>query len=76
MQNLEFRLASEFIGLNDLLKVTGVSTSGGAAKALVATGAVTVDGRVELRKTCKVRAGASVRVGAVRIDVLAAESAA
>jgi ribosome-associated protein len=75
MQNLEFRITGEFIELNNLLKATGVSTSGGAAKALVAGGAVTVDGRVELRKTCKIRPGASVRVGGLRIDVLAAEPA-
>ncbi len=40
MTRLEFRLTGEFIALNDLLKVTGVCASGGAGKALVATGAV------------------------------------
>ncbi len=75
MRHLEFRLAGEYIDLNNLLKVTGVSTSGGAAKALVASGAVTVDGHVELRKTCKIRAGRIVRVGDVRIDVHGADPA-
>jgi ribosome-associated protein len=72
MQKLEFRLTGEFIALNDLLKVTGVCASGGAGKALVTTGKVSVDGAVELRKTCKIRAGQAVRVGDVHIGVLGA----
>jgi len=70
MLRLEFRLTGEFIALNDLLKVTGVCASGGAGKALVATGKVRVDGAVESRKTCKIRAGQAVRVGGVEIHVL------
>ena len=70
MPRLDFRLTGEFIALNDLLKVTGICASGGAGKALVASGAVRVDGAVESRKTCKVRAGQSVRAGNVEIRVL------
>ena len=69
MQKLEFSLTAEYIPLNDLLKVTGVSSSGGAAKALIAAGKVWVDGAIELRKTCKIRAGQTVRFADVRIDV-------
>jgi len=69
MQKLEFQITGEFIELNNLLKVTGVCASGGAGKALVAAGMVFVDGAVELRKTCKIRAGQAVRVGDVRILV-------
>lgn len=47
----------EFVELCDLLKLTGVRASGGAAKLAVAAGLVTVDGRVELRKRCKIRPG-------------------
>ena len=65
-----FHLAGDFIALNDLLKVTGVCASGGAGKALVATGAVRVDGSVEARKTCKIRHGQTVSVGDVEIRVL------
>jgi ribosome-associated protein len=75
MPQLEFRLTDEYIGLNHLLKLTGVCASGGAGKMLVATGTVTVDGARELRKTCKVRAGQIVRVGTVQISVLGADSA-
>lgn len=71
MQQIEFQLRGEFIALNDLLKLTGVSDSGGAAKALVADGVVSVDGQVELRKTAKIRAGQVVSLSGVRIRVLA-----
>jgi ribosome-associated protein len=69
MRRIEFPLTSEFIALNDLLKVTGVCPSGGAGKALVASGAVAVDGAVEMRKTCKIRDGQSVSVGDISIRV-------
>ncbi|MBK8570850.1 MAG: RNA-binding S4 domain-containing protein [Nitrosomonadales bacterium] len=71
MQQLEFKLNGEFIELNQLLKMVGVCDSGGAGKALVAEGVVSVDGHVELRKTCKIRAGSVVTLGDVRITVLA-----
>ena len=69
MPQLEFGLNAEFIALNDLLKVTGVCASGGAGKALVAAGRVRVDGVVESRKTCKIRAGQVVRADDVEIRV-------
>ena len=69
MQQLEFQLKGEFVELNQLLKLVGVCDSGGAGKALVAEGVVSVDGNVELRKTCKVRAGSVVTLGDVRIMV-------
>ena len=70
MQQLEFQLNGEFIELNQLLKLVGVCDSGGAGKALVAEGVVSVDGQVELRKTCKIRAGSVVTLGDVRITVI------
>ena len=69
-ERLEFRLRGEFVALNDLLKLVGVCDSGGAGKALVAEGAVSVDGALELRKTAKIRAGQVVRVGDVEIAVI------
>ena len=74
MQQQDFMLNGEFVELNQLLKLVGVCDSGGAGKMLVASGAVSVDGQVELRKTCKVRAGQVVTLGDVRISVLAAAS--
>jgi len=70
MQQLEFQLRGEFVELNQLLKLTGVCDSGGAGKALVAEGVVSVDGQVESRKTAKIRAGQVVTLGDVRIVVV------
>jgi ribosome-associated protein len=75
MQQIEFRLNREFVQLNQLLKLTGLCDSGGAGKALVAGGGVSVDGSVELRKTCKIRVGQVVGLGDVEIRVVAAEQA-
>ena len=65
-----FPLQGEFIELNVLLKLLGLAPSGGAAKALVAGGAVTVDGVTETRIRRKLRAGQVVRLAdeEVRID--------
>jgi ribosome-associated protein len=62
MQHLDFELDRDHVELNQLLKLVGLCDSGGAGKAIVASGAVTVDGEVELRKTCKIRAGQTVVV--------------
>lgn len=71
MQQLDFALDREFIELNQLLKLAGLCDSGGAGKMLVAAGKVRVDGQVELRKTCKIRAGQVVRIGDIEIRVSA-----
>lgn len=72
MQKIEFSPNREFVQLNQLLKLTGLCDSGGAGKALVAGGTVSVDGSIELRKTCKIRVGQVVRLGDVQITVVAA----
>ena len=58
---VDFTLEGEYVELNPLLKLAGLCDSGGAGKALVADGQVRVDGVVELRKTCKIRAGQQVQ---------------
>jgi ribosome-associated protein len=72
MQRLDFELNGDYVELNQLLKLVGICDSGGAGKMLVASGVVSVDGQVELRKTCKVRAGQIVTLHGVRIQVGAA----
>ncbi|MGX5729835.1 RNA-binding S4 domain-containing protein [Pseudoxanthomonas beigongshangi] len=71
MQILDFELDREHVELNQLLKLIGVVDSGGAGKALVASGAVRVDGTVELRKTCKIRDGQVVALDGIEIHVRA-----
>jgi ribosome-associated protein len=70
MQRIEFQLDRDHVELNQLLKLIGLCDSGGAGKALVASGAVSVDGAVELRKTCKIRHAQVVTVDDVEIHVL------
>ena len=76
MQAITFELDREFVELNQLLKLSGLCDSGGAGKALVASGAVSVDGVVELRKTCKIRDGQVVRVRDAEIRVTAIQPVA
>ena len=71
MNTIDFQLRGEYITLDALLKATGLAGSGGAAKAMVADGLVQVDGRDELRKTCKIRAGQVVAVTGTRVRVMA-----
>ncbi|MGQ4659939.1 RNA-binding S4 domain-containing protein [Lysobacter sp. F6437] len=74
MKAIDFELDRDHVELNQLLKLAGLCDSGGAGKALVASGAVKVDGVTELRKTCKVRLGQVVSVDGVEevIRVVAA----
>jgi ribosome-associated protein len=69
MQKVSFELNGEFVELNQLLKLVGLCDSGGAGKMMVASGAVKVDGKQELRKTAKIRAGQQVTVGDIKISV-------
>lgn len=71
MQKISIELTSEYIELNQLLKLAGLCDSGGAGKVMVASGVVWVDGKKELRKTCKIRAGQRVAMDDVRIAVTA-----
>lgn len=70
MPQIDFVLDREFVELNQLLKLVGLCDSGGAGKALVASGAVSVDGAVEMRKTCKIRSGQRVSVGDTTIAII------
>ena len=72
MKHIEFSLDREHVQLNQLLKLTGLCDSGGAGKALVAAGGITVDGNAESRKTCKIRVGQVVCCGDTEIRVVAA----
>jgi len=53
---IEFSLEGrDYIELNNLLKITGLCSSGGEAKTLISEGNLKVDGHIELRKRCKLR---------------------
>ncbi len=70
MQTIDFELEGTYVELNMLIKLTGLCDSGGAGKAIVATGAVKVDGVTELRKTCKIHAGQVVTIDDNEIRIL------
>jgi ribosome-associated protein len=75
MNTIEFPLDREHVQLNNLLKLTGLAGSGGAGKALVAAGGITVDGAAESRKTAKIKVGQVVRCGDTEIRVVAPPAA-
>ena len=72
MNQIDFEMRGEHITLDALLKATGLAPSGGIAKMMVADGLVQVDGRDDLRKTAKIRAGQVVSLLGARITVRAA----
>lgn len=69
MPTVRFELEGDYIELNQLLKLVGLCGSGGIGKQIVASGAVSVDGRQELRKTAKIRSGQRVSLEDVDIQV-------
>ncbi|MCL2657910.1 MAG: RNA-binding S4 domain-containing protein [Betaproteobacteria bacterium] len=75
MSDYVFPLRGEYIELHNLLKLLAIAPSGGAAKSMVAEGAVMVDGEIETRKARKLRADCVVRVGADEIRIVREESA-
>lgn len=72
MQRIDFELRGEYIALDSLLKATGLASSGGNAKQMIASGQVQVDGQVELRRGCKLRAGQVAELAGARIRLHAA----
>lgn len=72
MTTAVFTLQGEYIELKVLLKLTDLVSSGGEAKMLISEGQVLVDGEVEMRKACKIRAGQQVQLGDMLIQVDAA----
>ncbi len=69
MRRIDFELRGEYIALDALLKATGLADSGGSAKHMITGGQVQVDGQVELRRGCKLRAGQVAQTHGARIHV-------
>lgn len=69
----DFPLHGEFIELNVLLKLMGLASSGGEAKAMITQGAVHVDQQIETRIRRKLRAGDVVQLNDETIRILAAQ---
>jgi ribosome-associated protein len=71
MAHVDFPLRGEHITLDALLKASGLVSSGGAAKVLIAEGGVRVNGEAEARRGRKLRAGDEVAVDGHRVRVRA-----
>jgi len=67
---IQFAIRGEPIQLDQLLKVTGLCATGGAAHAAVEQREVKVDGQVETRKRAKLRPGQKVEYAGKSIEVL------
>ncbi|MDZ8119240.1 RNA-binding S4 domain-containing protein [Pontiella agarivorans] len=65
-----FTLKDDYIELCKLLKAANMVMSGGEGKEVVAQGMVTVDGELETRKRCKIRAGQTVAFEGSVIEVI------
>ncbi|MDD5774812.1 MAG: RNA-binding S4 domain-containing protein [Candidatus Omnitrophica bacterium] len=68
---MDFRLQTEFIELDNLLKATDRVANGAEAKQRIQSGAVKVNGQVELRVRRKLKAGDVVDFNGSRIAVTA-----
>ena len=62
-------ITTEYIKLQDLLKLAGVVYTGGEAKVLIQEGAVTVNGAVCTQRGKKLRPGDTVRLGDAELTV-------
>ena len=68
------RIDSEFIRLQDLLKLSGMCATGGMAKIVIQTGEVLVNGAVCTMRGKKMRVGDRAQYDGVEIEVADIES--
>lgn len=57
------KIDTEFIRLQDILKLSGLASTGGMAKVLIQNGEVSVNGEICEMRGKKLRNGDSVRLG-------------
>ena len=69
MQELEFKLDSEYIELNKLLKILSLVESGGQANNLITEGFVMFNGEVDTRKRLKLRKGDKIEFAEMLIKI-------
>ena len=62
-------ITTEYIKLQDLLKLAGVVYTGGEAKVLIQEGAVTVNGAICTQRGKKLRPGDTVLLGDAALTV-------
>ena len=67
---MDFQLKSDFIELDNLLKVLELVANGAEAKQSIQLGGVKVNGQVENRVRCKLRSGDTVEFCQQRISIV------
>lgn len=68
-ENKTIKISTEYIKLDQLLKFSGLTVTGGEAKDAVAGGTVLVNGAPCLMRGKKIRAGDSVFYNGVTLEV-------
>ena len=68
-------IRGDYIQLDQVLKTTGLCSSGGHAHAEIEAGKVCVDGQVETRKRAKLRPGQRVTYGSDEVELVAEKNA-
>jgi ribosome-associated protein len=67
---MEFKLRTEFIELDNMLKALGLVASGAEARQSIQAGSVKVNGQAEIRIRRKLRLGDSVEFGEHLITIV------
>lgn len=68
---MTYQLKESYIELYKLIKVMDLVDSGSEAKQLIEHGVVLRNGEVETRKRAKIKAGETITIGDVTIEVTA-----
>ncbi|WP_339078765.1 S4 domain-containing protein YaaA [Clostridioides difficile] len=66
----EITIESEYIKLDQFLKLAEIALTGGHAKFLIQEGLVTVNDEIELRRGKKIKSGDIVEIEGTKIKVL------
>lgn len=69
MKKHEIEITTEYIKLQDLLKFSTLTSTGGEAKILVQEGAVSVNGEVCTQRGKKIRPGDEVQIADIFLTV-------
>lgn len=67
---MTYQLTEEYIELYKLIKILDLVDSGGEAKQIIEHGYVLRNGEVETRKRAKIRAGETITIADVTIEVV------
>jgi len=67
---MDFKLKTEFIELDNLLKALNLAASGAEARQCIQSGSIKVNGQAETRIRRKLRAGDSVEFEARQISIV------